>query len=168
MNHPLDGKLVVLTGGSGFLGRHVAQALLERGARLRIASREPKKAFSLRPLANLGQIEFLRCDVRDAAQAAAAVRGADAVVNLVGSFEGDLMKLICGGALHVAEAARDEGVGAMVHVSAIGPRSIRPPNTRTPRPRRRRKSSPPSPGRRSCAPRSCSVRMRVLCRCLPG
>ena len=120
MNHPLDGKLVVLTGGSGFLGRHVAQALLEGGARLRIASREPKKAFSLRPLANLGQIEFLRCDVRDAAQAAAAVRGADAVVNLVGSFEGDLMKLICGGALHVAEAARDEGVGAMVHVSAIG------------------------------------------------
>ena len=120
MNHPLDGKLVVLTGGSGFLGRHVAQALLERGARLRIASREPKKAFSLRPLANLGQIEFLRCDVRDAAQAAEAVRGADAVVNLVGSFEGDLMKLICGGALHVAEAARDAGVGAMVHVSAIG------------------------------------------------
>ena len=118
--HPLDGKLVVLTGGSGFLGRHVAQALLEGGARLRIASREPKKAFSLRPLANLGQIEFLRCDVRDAAQAAAAVRGADAVVNLVGSFEGDLMKLICGGALHVAEAARDAGVGAMVHVSAIG------------------------------------------------
>ena len=120
VNQVLDGKLVVLTGGSGFLGRHVAQALLERGARLRIASREPKKAFSLRPLANLGQIEFLRCDVRDAAQAAAAVRGADAVVNLVGSFEGDLMKLICGGALHVAEAARDAGVGAMVHVSAIG------------------------------------------------
>ena len=110
----------LILGGTVFLGRHVAQALLEGGARLRIASREPKKAFSLRPLANLGQIEFLRCDVRDAAQAAAAVRGADAVVNLVGSFEGDLMKLICGGALHVAEAARDAGVGAMVHVSAIG------------------------------------------------
>ena len=117
---PLDGKLVAMTGGSGFLGRHVAQALLERGARVRIASREPNKAFSLRPLANLGQIEFMRCDVRDRAQVAAAVRGADAAVNLVGSFEGDLMKLICGGALRVAEAARDEGVGALVHISAIG------------------------------------------------
>ena len=116
---PLDGKLVAMTGGSGFLGRHVAQALLERGARVRIASREPNKAFSLRPLANLGQIEFMRCDVRDRAQAAAAVRGADAVVNLVGSFEGDLMRLICGGALHVAEAARDSAVNALVHVSAI-------------------------------------------------
>ncbi|WP_374406707.1 SDR family NAD(P)-dependent oxidoreductase [Pelagerythrobacter sp.] len=116
----LDGKLVAMTGGSGFLGRHVAQALLERGARLRIASREPGKAFSLKPLANLGQIEFARCDVRDPAQATAAVAGADAVVNLVGSFEGNLMKLICGGARNVAEAAQQTGAGAMVHVSAIG------------------------------------------------
>lgn len=116
----LNGKLVAMTGGSGFLGRHVAQALLERGARVRIASREPNKAFSLKPLANLGQIEFVRCDVRNRAQVSAAVAGADAVVNLAGSFEGDLMKLICGGALHVAEAARDAGVGALVHISAIG------------------------------------------------
>lgn len=119
-NDPLNGKLVTLTGGSGFFGRHVAQALLERGARLRIASRNPRKAYSLRPLANLGQIAFMPCDVRDPAQAAAAVRGADAVVNLVGSFEGDLMKLICGGARHVAEAARETGAAAMVHISAIG------------------------------------------------
>lgn len=117
---PLNGKLVAITGGSGFLGRHVAQALLERGARLRIASRHPQKAFSLRPLAQLGQIEFMPCDVRDPASAAAAVRGADAVVNLVASFDGDLMKLICGGARNVAQAARDAGADAMVHVSAIG------------------------------------------------
>jgi len=39
LNDRLNGKLVAMTGGSGFFGRHVAQALLERGARLRIASR---------------------------------------------------------------------------------------------------------------------------------
>lgn len=117
---PINGKLVAMTGGSGFFGRHVAQALLERGARLRIASRHPQKAFSLKPLAQLGQIEFMPCDVRDPASAAAAVRGADAVVNLVAAFEGDLMKLICGGARNVAEAARDAGAATMVHVSAIG------------------------------------------------
>lgn len=116
----LNGKLVVMTGGTGFLGRHVAQALLERGARLRLVSRHPEKAFELRPLANLGQIEFARCDVRDAASVATAVRGADAVVNLVGSFEGDLMQLICGGAANVAQAASDARAQAMVHVSAIG------------------------------------------------
>lgn len=45
----LDGKLVVLMGGSGFIGNYVAQALLERGARVRIASRHPEKAFKLKP-----------------------------------------------------------------------------------------------------------------------
>jgi len=120
INGRLNGQLVAMTGGSGFFGRHVAQALLERGARLRIASRRPQKAFSLKPLAQLGQIEFMPCDVRDPASAAAAVRGADAVVNLVASFEGDLKKLICGGARNVARAAHDAGAGAMVHVSAIG------------------------------------------------
>ena len=66
-NRALHGKLVVLFGGSGFLGRHVAQALLSRGARLRIASRRPDKARDLRPLANLGQIQFMPCDMNSSA-----------------------------------------------------------------------------------------------------
>ena len=48
---PLSGKLVTLFGGSGWLGTHVAQDLLERGARLKIASRHPEKARHLKPLA---------------------------------------------------------------------------------------------------------------------
>ncbi|MGB3379545.1 SDR family NAD(P)-dependent oxidoreductase [Allopontixanthobacter sediminis] len=116
----LQDKLVVITGGSGFFGRHVAQALLDQGARLRIASRNPEKAFVLKPLANLGQIQFARCDVTNPASVKAAMIGADAVVNLVGAFDGDLMQLIAGGAENVAEAAADAGAGAMVHISAIG------------------------------------------------
>lgn len=116
----LEGKLVVMTGGSGFLGRHVAQALLGHGARLRIASRHPEKAHQLNPLANLGQLQLFRCDVTSPASVAAALQDADAVVNLVGAFEGDLMKLIATGAENVAKAAASAGVAAMVHVSAIG------------------------------------------------
>jgi len=116
----LQNRLVVLTGGSGFFGRHVAQALLEQGARLRIVSRNPEKAFALKPLANLGQLQFARCDVTNPASVAAAMQGADAVVNLVGSFDGDLMQLIAGGAENVAKAAAEAGASAMVHVSAIG------------------------------------------------
>lgn len=116
----LEGKLVVMTGGSGFLGRHVAQALLGHGARLRIASRHPEKAHRLNPLANLGQLQLSRCDVTNPVSVAAALQGADAVVNLVGAFEGDLMKLIATGAENVAKAAASVGVSAMVHVSAIG------------------------------------------------
>lgn len=116
----LQDRLVVITGGSGFFGRHVAQALLEQGARLRIASRNPEKAFALKPLANLGQLQFARCDVTNPASVAAAMQGADMVVNLVGAFDGDLMQLIAGGAENVAKAAAITGASAMVHVSAIG------------------------------------------------
>ena len=116
----LQGKLVVMTGGSGFFGTHIAQALLECGARLRIASRHPEKALKLKPLANLGQLQFARCDVTKPASVAAVMHGADAVINLVGAFDGDLMKLIAGGAENVAAAATSAGAQAMVHVSAIG------------------------------------------------
>ena len=117
---PLSGKLVTVFGGSGFFGRHVAQALLERGARLRIASRNPEKAFSLKPLANLGQLQFARCNVLDERSVRACVEGSDAVVNLVGSFEGNLLKLMGKAPGTIAEAATDAGASAFVHVSAIG------------------------------------------------
>ena len=90
----LNGKLVVLMGGAGFLGNYVAQALLERGARVRIASRSPEKAFKLKPLANLGQMQFARCDATDRQSVERCIDGADAVVNLVGSFDGNLHKLM--------------------------------------------------------------------------
>ena len=77
----LNEKLVTVFGGSGFLGTYVAQALLERGARLRIASRNPEKSFGLKPLANLGQLQFARCDIGNEASVAAALEGADAVIN---------------------------------------------------------------------------------------
>lgn len=116
----LRGKLVVLTGGSGFFGRHVAQELLSRGARLRIVSRHPKQAFSLKPLAKLGQIQFARGDVTRPEQLPALLAGADAVVNLVGAFDGDLDALQGSGIGELAKAAREAGAGAFVHVSAIG------------------------------------------------
>lgn len=116
----LRGKLVVLFGGSGFFGRHLAQELLARGARLRIASRRPERAFSLKPLGNLGQIQFVRCDVTRGEQVAAALAGADAAVNLVGAFAGDLNSLQGAGAGRVAGAAQQAGARAFVQVSAIG------------------------------------------------
>lgn len=113
-------RLVTLFGGGGFVGRYVAQALFKAGARIRIADREPKRAYFLKPLCGLGQIQFARADVTDAGQAAAAVAGADAVLNLVGILKGDFRKVHVEGARNVAEAAAAAGVPALVHVSAIG------------------------------------------------
>lgn len=117
---PLNGKLITLLGGSGFLGQYLAQSLLERGARLRIASRNPETSYSLKPLANLGQLQFVRCDINKAQQVRTAIAGCDAVVNLVGSFGGDLVKLMGNSAGQVASAAREARATALVHISAIG------------------------------------------------
>ncbi|WP_338466879.1 complex I NDUFA9 subunit family protein [Novosphingobium sp. ZN18A2] len=116
----LEGRIVTLIGGSGFFGTHIAQELLSRGARLRICSRHPEKAWRVKPLANLGQVQFGRVDVTKPETVAAAFAGADAAVNLVGAFAGDLDSLQGEGAGRVAAAARDAGVSAYVHVSAIG------------------------------------------------
>ncbi len=115
----LNGKLVVLMGGSGFIGNYVAQALLERGARVRIASRHPEQAFKLKPLANLGQMQFARCDATDRQSVERCIADADAVVNLVGAFEGNLYRLMGEAPGWMAEAAAKEGAEAFVHVSAI-------------------------------------------------
>lgn len=117
----LKGKLVVILGGDGFLGGHIAQGLLARGARLRIASRNPDKAWGLKPLANLGQIQLARCDATDRASVERAVAGADAVVNCVGSFAGNLMRLMGEAPGWMAAAAKAGGAEAFVHVSAIVP-----------------------------------------------
>ena len=117
----LDGKTVALMGGSGFLGSQVAQALLALGARLRIASRHPDKAWALKPLANLGQIQFVRCDAADRRSVERAIAGADGVVNCVGSFAGNLMRLMGDAPGWMAEAATATGARAFVHVSAIVP-----------------------------------------------
>lgn len=113
--------LVTLFGGGGFLGRYVAQELLRRGARVRIAQRRPRDAWFVKPLGGLGQTQFVAADVTLPETVARAVAGSDAVVNLVGTFRsGDFDAVHVRGARNVAEAARAAGAGALVHVSALG------------------------------------------------
>ncbi|MEO0032231.1 MAG: hypothetical protein RIS94_1989, partial [Pseudomonadota bacterium] len=59
----LEGKLVALVGGTGFFGTHLAQELLERGARLRVCSRHPERSFRVKPLGVLGQTQDVAVDV---------------------------------------------------------------------------------------------------------
>ncbi len=118
-NQTLSSKLVVLIGGDGFLGAHVAQELLARGARLRVVSRHPERGYRLKTLANLGQIQFVKADVTRT-DAAALVAGADAVVNLAGAFAGDLDALHVKAPAALAAAAQAGGVQAFVHISANG------------------------------------------------
>lgn len=113
-------KLVTIFGGGGFLGRYVAQELLSRGARIRIAERNPSNALRVKPLGGLGQTQFLSADITKPASIVRAVQDADVVINLVGILAGDFEAAHVRGARNVAEAAARAGVRALVHISAIG------------------------------------------------
>jgi len=118
------GRLVTIFGGSGFVGRYVVRALVREGWRVRIACRRPDLAFFLQPLGGPGQIMPMQANLRHPETVAAALRGADAVVNLVGilaeSGRQKFSSVQAQGARAVAEAAKAAGITRYVHVSAIG------------------------------------------------
>jgi NADH dehydrogenase len=113
-------KLVTLFGGGGFLGRYVAQELMDRGIRVRVAQRDPSDAWFIRSLGNIGQAHAVAADITKPESVARALAGADAAVNLVGLLAGPLEAVHVGGAANVAAAARKAKLAALVHVSAIG------------------------------------------------
>lgn len=115
----LNGKLVTVFGGGGFVGRYVVQALCAAGARVRVAVRDTRGAVIVKPLGNLGQVSLCACDITKPGTVANALAGADMAVNLVGSFDNlDAIQRV--GAANVAQAAAKAGVSALVHMSAIG------------------------------------------------
>lgn len=123
-------KLVTVYGGSGFVGRHVVQALARTGCRIRVAVRRPDLAGHLQPLGGVGQIHAVQANLRYPDSVAKAAEGADAAVNLVGIlYETGKQKFSsvqAEGARNVARAAKAAGAGVLVHVSSIGADSRSP------------------------------------------
>lgn len=121
---PPSQQLVTVFGGSGFVGRHVVRALVQRGYRVRVAVRRPDLAGFLQPLGTVGQIHAVQANLRYPDSVAAAVKGADAVVNLVGILQEGGRQTFPGvqanGARAVAQACAAAGIARLVHVSAIG------------------------------------------------
>lgn len=117
-------KLVTIYGGSGFVGRYIARRMAKEGWRVRVAVRRPNEAMFVKPYGSVGQVEPVLCNIRDDASVAAALRGADAVVNCVGiltqSGKNKFDAVQAEGAGRVARAAAAAGIDTMVHISAIG------------------------------------------------
>jgi uncharacterized protein YbjT (DUF2867 family) len=113
-------ELVTVFGGAGFIGRYVTEFLLRSGVRVRVASRDPRRDYFIQPLGEVGQFGFVEADITNPASVGRAVKSASAVVNLVGTFGRAMQAVHVEGARTIAEAARDEGLGALIHISAIG------------------------------------------------
>jgi dTDP-L-rhamnose 4-epimerase len=76
-------RRILVTGGAGFIGRHVCQALLQLGHLVRVIDRLHEQVHSdSRASPVIQNTEFIRGDVRDANLMRQAVRGCDAVIHL--------------------------------------------------------------------------------------
>lgn len=120
MREPGTPPLITVFGGGGFIGRYVCETLLKTGARLRVAGRDPRRAWFLQPLGSVGQVSAIQADLTKLSTIERAVEGADAVINLVGVFKGNLEAIHVQGAGMLAAAARKAGASAFVHISALG------------------------------------------------
>src|SRR5207245_6421325 len=110
---------VLVTGATGFVGPHVVHALRAPDLPVRALVRERRRGAKLVPLG----VELVEGDVTDAASLRRAVAGCDAVVHLVAIITGrpaDFERVMAQGTRDLVAAAREEGVGRFVLMSALG------------------------------------------------
>ena len=107
--------MILLTGGTGFVGGHVLHALRAAGRPVRCLVRDPSKARL--------DCEIVQGDMTDAESLRRAVEGVDAVVHLVAIRQGadeKFERIMEQGTRDLLAAAKGAGVGRFVLMSALG------------------------------------------------
>src|SRR6202795_1662776 len=113
--------LTFLTGATGFLGSHVARALADQGAQLRLLVRSTS---SLRNLEGLNA-ETAIGDLRDAASLEKAMAGCDTVFHVAADYRlwvrdpVEMYRSNVEGTRAILEAARKNGVRCVVYTSSV-------------------------------------------------
>jgi 2-alkyl-3-oxoalkanoate reductase len=110
---------ILVTGGTGFLGRHLVGALLARGHDVRVLGRNPQ---ACRELASAGA-EVRRADIRDAAVVSLACEGVGAVIHVAAlsaawGKRADFHSINVAGTGHVIAGCLTHKVSRLVHVSS--------------------------------------------------
>jgi dTDP-L-rhamnose 4-epimerase len=112
---------VLITGGAGFIGSHVADLLLQHGYRVRAFDNLRGQVHgpeAKRPAYLDDKVELVRGDVRDAAAVEAALIGADAVIHLAAAVGvGQSM-------YEIAEYTSINGLGTAVLMEALSKRPV--------------------------------------------
>ena len=119
----LHGKRFLVTGGSGFIGSHLVDRLVDRGARDVVVFDKVVRSENLEQAGD--HLSVVEGDVTDGAALRRATEGVDgvfhmAVLPLGPSLENPRLahEVNVGGSLNVFEAARDAGVQKVVYSSA--------------------------------------------------
>ena len=116
-------NLVTIFGGSGFVGRYIARRMAKEGWRVRVACRRPNEALFVRSYGAVGQVEPVFCNIRDDASVKAALAGASAAVNCVGTFDSgganNFDAVQSTGTARIARLAAEARLATLVHISAL-------------------------------------------------
>lgn len=128
----MAGELVLVTGGSGFIGAHCIVQLLQKGYRVRTTVRSPAREADVRAMVREGgveagdQLSFAVADLTKDEGWAEAVAGCAYVLHVASPFppslpqhEDELIVPARDGALRVLKAARDAGVKRVVLTSSF-------------------------------------------------
>ena len=129
----MSGELVLVTGGSGFIGAHCILQLLEAGYRVRTTVRSPQREVDVRSMLNTGgsdpgnMLSFAVADLTADAGWADAVHGCDYVLHVasplprrIPKHEDELIVPAREGGLRVLRASRDARVKRVVLTSSFG------------------------------------------------
>jgi NADH dehydrogenase len=111
--------VILVTGGTGFVGGHVVQELRRRDLPVRCLVRDPRKAARL---VGWG-CELLEGDVTDPTSLQRAAAGAETVIHLVSIRQGrkeEFQRIMVDGTRGLLAAAEEAGVGRFVLMSALG------------------------------------------------
>ena len=113
---------VTLIGGSGFVGRHIARTLAERGVRVIVPTRNRERAKD--ELIVLPTVEVVTADVHSPADLERMLDGSDAAINLVGilhqSRRATVSRVHVELPVKIAQACRRLEVRRLLHMSALG------------------------------------------------
>jgi NADH dehydrogenase len=107
--------VILLTGGTGFVGGHVLKALQASGRPIRCLVRNPAQGGL--------DCEVVQGDMTDPASLRRAVEDADAIVHLVAIRQGkkeQFERVMAQGTRDLLAAAKEAGVGRFVLMSALG------------------------------------------------
>lgn len=113
--------MILVTGGTGFVGRHLIRRLTEEGHSIRCLVRQSSKKVDLLKEFDL---EIVNGDVTDLDSVKRAAEGCDAVYSLVGLLyepRGYTFDSVhAGGVRNIVEACRASGIKRLLHISALG------------------------------------------------